>query len=1176
MRSAQAIACALTLASIACEPAAEDFARVIQITDMSQVIGGPAAAGAIGDYLLENDKIRVIIHGRPEHTGSSTVFGGTILDADIQRSQEEYAGGNGRDALFEVAPIVSLAVAKPADRDAAGASPDITIVRAEASAEGGALLVVEGEVGNIVETIKMFGLVVPQLEVTDLFFHIQYELRPGESFLRITTDSFPGGRPDGDLEMVEATQLVGSKSLIEVIAGDLSTPCDPEGAPCPDGTSCVTALSQNVCRGSTSEVGGSFGGFLALMGAKLKLFVPGAGHDPWLSLKAAVAQDIDFMSSPVPFDFLAGVGNEVSYALFSEGDMLIPVATSAFTMAITHETQCTVGNPDCLAGKGTRMRAYFAVGEGDVASAVEPFYALREQSTATLTGTVLDARTMLPVSKAEVLVFADPWPENEQASAVAYATLANAHRRATVSALRPAGDPGLVTHLRSDVGNSPVNDGRFAGKVPVVGTQRVYLVARHGEVFSDPVAVQMIAGEVSEALVLLPQPGTIEVSVVNHDGRPIPAKVTIGRCMVECATDADCGTGRVCEMSDRRCVSSEPCAADNACDPDETCNPTSGACECDRTGVLPRELGGHWQVDGVYTAQYVGQGGRSIELPAGVYERVISRGIEYDLDRDYVTVLPGRTTRVLGHLNRVVDTTGFISADFHVHGSNSPDSGVLPDSRVMSFAGEGVELLTATDHDVFTDYLPAIKANGLDRFLRTQSGVESSPLMMSHFLGFPVAIDDGEPLNMPRANAFDWSGNDPRSIMDAIRKAGVLGGGGDAVVLLAHVYDYFNYYKVNSYTLVPEGSFLYFAADPLLNPALFSAAMDGFEVANGKSYDFIRKPTVQELTDYNFGLQVLTAQLASGDIDLEGYSDAHQELGRSTVVALLTRTEAEQSAFIDASAGVDCSCLGAADCAADEGPAEAPCDGYRGVMDDWMRLANYGLFPTGVANSDSHDLYHLEAGMPRNYVASATDQPQKMDLEEVNRAVQRGEIVGTYGPFIRFSVEGAGPGQTVTADAGQSVTVKVQVQSPLWFDVDRLELYRNGQLWQVVDVCNTGGDQGGACFRLPNVAIVNLDTTFTDAPEVDTWYSVIVMGVSGKTLAPVYSTQPLARLGFNETVSQLSGLLPAISLGGGPITPSVHPTIPYAFTNPVRVIVDGDGVFNGVQGAPPAVWQDAP
>ena len=47
------------------------FARVFQISEMAQTIGGPAAAARPGDYLLENDRIRAVIHGR--HNMRSTM-----------------------------------------------------------------------------------------------------------------------------------------------------------------------------------------------------------------------------------------------------------------------------------------------------------------------------------------------------------------------------------------------------------------------------------------------------------------------------------------------------------------------------------------------------------------------------------------------------------------------------------------------------------------------------------------------------------------------------------------------------------------------------------------------------------------------------------------------------------------------------------------------------------------------------------------------------------------------------------------------------------------------------------------------------------------------------------------------------------------------------------------------
>ena len=84
------------------------------------------------DFLLENDKIRVVIHGRASDTGSTTTFGATILDADVQRPQAQFAGGNGEDRLFEVAPMVSLGVLRPE-------STSFEVVRPVANEEGGAL-----------------------------------------------------------------------------------------------------------------------------------------------------------------------------------------------------------------------------------------------------------------------------------------------------------------------------------------------------------------------------------------------------------------------------------------------------------------------------------------------------------------------------------------------------------------------------------------------------------------------------------------------------------------------------------------------------------------------------------------------------------------------------------------------------------------------------------------------------------------------------------------------------------------------------------------------------------------------------------------------------------------------------------------------------------------------------
>ena len=74
-------------------------ARRIESAD--QLIGGEAAQGRIGDLMLENDKIRVIIQGPDRHIQPNP-YGGQIIDADIRRD------GPGRDAFGKIAPLYAF------------------------------------------------------------------------------------------------------------------------------------------------------------------------------------------------------------------------------------------------------------------------------------------------------------------------------------------------------------------------------------------------------------------------------------------------------------------------------------------------------------------------------------------------------------------------------------------------------------------------------------------------------------------------------------------------------------------------------------------------------------------------------------------------------------------------------------------------------------------------------------------------------------------------------------------------------------------------------------------------------------------------------------------------------------------------------------------------------------
>ena len=77
----------------------------------SETIGGPHAIGQIGDFLLENDQVRFIIADKGVGRVNTT-FGGTLVDADLQR-----VGGDdkGNDQLAELLPGFVFTVIDPTD-----------------------------------------------------------------------------------------------------------------------------------------------------------------------------------------------------------------------------------------------------------------------------------------------------------------------------------------------------------------------------------------------------------------------------------------------------------------------------------------------------------------------------------------------------------------------------------------------------------------------------------------------------------------------------------------------------------------------------------------------------------------------------------------------------------------------------------------------------------------------------------------------------------------------------------------------------------------------------------------------------------------------------------------------------------------------------------------------------
>jgi len=163
----------------------------------------------------------------------------------------------------------------------------------------------------------------------------------------------------------------------------------------------------------------------------------------------------------------------------------------------------------------------------------------------------------------------------------------------------------------------------------------------------------------------------------------------------------------------------------------------------------------------------------NVALDPGTYRLVITRGIEHNHLVREVTVKAGAFTPVKGALQRVVNTRGWVSTDFHNHSTPSGDNQCGTDDRIINLAAEHIEFAPTTEHNRLYDWTPHIKKLGLSEQISTVIGLElTGSGAGSHHNTFPLpapnpfAQDGGAPVfqNDPRLNAIalqNFGGWDP-------------------------------------------------------------------------------------------------------------------------------------------------------------------------------------------------------------------------------------------------------------------------------------------------------------------------------------------------------------------------------------------------------------------------------
>lgn len=150
---------------------------------------------------------------------------------------------------------------------------------------------------------------------------------------------------------------------------------------------------------------------------------------------------------------------------------------------------------------------------------------------------------------------------------------------------------------------------------------------------------------------------------------------------------------------------------------------------------------------------YTPEGQAKVKVAPGKYKISATRGFEYSLARQEVFVSPGPLRKIQLQLRREVPTPRLVSCDTHVHTLTYSGHGdATIDERMITLAGEGIELPVATDHNYLTDYAVSAQRTGVQDYFTPVIGAEVTT-KKGHFNVFP--IKPGSPV--PDFRIEDWS-----------------------------------------------------------------------------------------------------------------------------------------------------------------------------------------------------------------------------------------------------------------------------------------------------------------------------------------------------------------------------------------------------------------------------------
>jgi hypothetical protein len=239
---------------------------------------------------------------------------------------------------------------------------------------------------------------------------------------------------------------------------------------------------------------------------------------------------------------------------------------------------------------------------------------------------------------------------------------------------------------------------------------------------------------------------------------------------------------------------------------------------------------------------------------------------------------------------------------------------------------------------------------------------------------------------------------------------------------------------------------------------------------------------------------------------------------------------------------------------------------YRAV---WHAFLNQNIVRAGTANSDTHSLSIGPMGYPRNVVLG-NFAIGTFDVNAFNDAVRKGQMVGTNGPFIDAHIAGMdgtmhGP-STQTFQPATGAMLEVEVRCVPWIPVSEVRIVVNGRVARTIS---------GAEIMRPNDpfgidGVVRYHGTFAVADLTgghDAWISV----EAGEPLPASVDTPDATTHMTDGVIDRVDGdgdgnaNETEIETPASDTDPRYHidvvapGTLPFAFTNPFLIDVDGNG-----------------